>query len=75
VAVPVNARMCKAEVALILTHAQPAAVPTTTAISTEAQAHTAWMQASSFDGPWGQFHLALPYASSPDEQPDLAAIL
>jgi len=75
VAVPVNARMSKAEIALILAHAQPAAVLMTTAISTEAQAHAGWMQASTFDGPWGQFHLAQPYPSRPDEQPDLAVIL
>ncbi|MDE4140404.1 MULTISPECIES: class I adenylate-forming enzyme family protein [Rhodobacterales] len=75
IAVPVNARMSAAEVDRILSHARPAAVLCTSAISPEAEAHAARIEAREIRGAFGTLHLACPYASNPDAPEEVAVLL
>lgn len=75
VAVPVNARMSAAEVNRILDHARPAALLATTGVSEEAAGHAVRLNAVPCEGVWGQLHLALPYPSTPHDDPELAVLL
>ncbi len=74
IAVPVNARMSAGEVERILSHARPAAALFTSAISPEAEAHAARLEAAEITGAFGRLHIAAPYASNPDA-PDGVAVL
>ena len=75
IAVPVNARMSAGEVDRILSHARPAAVLCTSAISPEAEAHAARIEAREISGAFGALHLACPYASNPDAPEEVAVLL
>ncbi|MEO3476936.1 class I adenylate-forming enzyme family protein [Phaeobacter sp. CAU 1743] len=75
IAVPVNARMSAGEVDRILSHARPAAVLCTSAISPEAEAHAARLEAREIRGAFGTLHLACPYASNPDAPEEVAVLL
>lgn len=75
VAVPVNARMSEAEVSRIIDHARPAALLATTEVSVEAVDHATRLDAELIKGVWGQLHLAQPYPSNPQDDPQLAVLL
>lgn len=75
IAIPVNARLTHREIDRIAEHARPAAVLFTTTVSPDATAHAARMSASPITGAFGTLHLATPYVSAPDSDPDLAVIL
>ena len=74
-AVPVNARQTQAEIARIVTHACPAAVLLTTAVSPDATAHAKAMNATEISGTFGSLHMATPFPSNPDDARDVAVIL
>ena len=75
VGVPTNARQTSAEITRILTHARPAAVLFTNAISQDAAAHGARLNAREITGPFGRLLLATPYGSNPDPERDVAVLL
>lgn len=66
--IPVNARQTEGEVARIIKHATPAAVVMTSAVSEDAKAHAARMDAVEISGPFGTVHLA---RRTSDPDPDL----
>ncbi|MDU9003139.1 class I adenylate-forming enzyme family protein [Sedimentitalea todarodis] len=74
-AIPVNARLTAAEIDHIADHAGPAAVLLTSEVSPDAAAHATRMGAQQINGAFGVLHLATPYPSAPDDDPDLAVIL
>lgn len=74
-AMPVNARQTPPEIDRVLAHAQPAAVLFTTAVSPDAAAHAARLGAEPLSGPYGDLHLATPFPSSPESDPEIAALL
>ena len=75
IAVPVNARMSAGEVDRILTHARPATTLFTSAISSEAAAHAARMEASEITGSFGSLHIAASYPLNPDAPAEVAVLL
>ncbi len=75
IAVPTNARQTKAEVTRILDHARPAAVLLTSAASPDAAAHAARLGAHEINVANGTLHLATPFDSDPEDDPDIAVIL
>ncbi|MBL4768967.1 MAG: acyl--CoA ligase [Rhodobacteraceae bacterium] len=75
VAVPINARQTWAELSRIVDHARPAAVLLTTPASANAVAHAEQLQARKISGVFGVLHLAMPFASNPDEARDVAVML
>jgi long-chain acyl-CoA synthetase len=75
VAVPVNARQTRVEVARIIDHARPAAVLLTTAASSNAEAHADELNAREINGVFGVLHLATPFDSNPDDDRDVAVLL
>lgn len=74
-AVPVNARQTEPEIARILAHAEPAAVLFTSAVSPDAAAHAARMQAVPLSGLYGDLHLATPFPSNPESDAKIATLL
>lgn len=75
IASPVNARLKAPEVDRVLAHSRPAAVLMTTAVSPDAEAHAARLEARPVEGAFGRMHLATPYGSDPDDLPDVAVLL
>ena len=76
VIIPFNARQTRAEVARIIHHATPAAVLTTSAVSSDAAAHAEDLSATEISGKFGTLHLATPGASNPDaDLHDVAVLL
>lgn len=75
VAVPVNARMRESEVRRILDHARPAALLASTEVSKEAMVHANRLDGELIEGAWGQLHLAQPFPSNPQDNPELAVLL
>ncbi|MEM6940066.1 MAG: AMP-binding protein [Pseudomonadota bacterium] len=74
VIVPVNARMTEGEVTRIISHATPAAVLTTSAVSGEAARHGARIGAERLTGPFGTLDLAA-RQSDPDPALDGVSVL
>jgi long-chain acyl-CoA synthetase len=74
-AMPVNARQTAHEIDRILAHARPAAVLFTAAVSPEAAAHAARLDAQEITGAFGTLHMATPFASNPDPDREIAALL
>lgn len=74
-AIPVNARLTAAEIDRIAEHARPAAVLLTSEVSPDAAEHAARMGTERVTGAFGALHLATPYPSAPDDDPDIAVIL
>ncbi|KAJ04168.1 class I adenylate-forming enzyme family protein [Sulfitobacter mediterraneus] len=72
VVIPVNARQSATEVDRVVTHASPAAVLMTSAVSPEATVHADRMQAQEITGTFGTLQLATPMPSQPD--PDLSDV-
>lgn len=75
VAVPANARQTETEITRIIDYATPAAVVLTTAISRDATAHAARMNAREITGAFGRLHLATPFDSNPQDDDDVAVLL
>lgn len=76
VIIPFNARQTRAEVARIIHHATPAAVLTTSAVSSDAAAHAEDLSATGISGKFGTLHLATPGASNLDaDLHDVAVLL
>jgi acyl-CoA synthetase (AMP-forming)/AMP-acid ligase II len=76
VIIPVNARQTENEVKRILDHATPAAILMTTAVSKDAGAHAARLDADEITGAFGTMHLATPMPSAPDaDLHDVAVLL
>lgn len=74
-AVPVNARQTEAEITRVTDHATPAAILFTSNISSDAGAHATRMDAREISGCFGALHLAKPFASNPQDDPDVAVLL
>lgn len=75
IAVPVNARQTAVEIDRVVSHARPAAALFTTAASPDAVEHARRMGGQGISGAFGAMHLATPFASDPDDLPDVAALL
>jgi len=75
IVIPVNARQTAAEVDRIVTHAEPAAVVTTSAASPNAAAHADRMGAVEKTGAFGTLHIAPVHPSQPDSDPEIAVLL
>lgn len=73
--VPVNARQTEPEITRILAHAEPAAMLFTSAVSLDAAAHAARMDARPLTGIYGDLHLATPCSSAPEDDPEVAVLL
>ncbi|WP_299283910.1 class I adenylate-forming enzyme family protein [uncultured Tateyamaria sp.] len=75
VAVPVNARQTGHELDRIIAHAAPRAVLLTSAVSSDAVAHSARLNASEIEGAWGTLDLLCLPVSPADIDRDVAVIL
>ena len=75
IAVPVNARQTAVEIDRVVNHARPAAALFTTTASPDALEHAQRMGGHEISGAFGTLHLATPFASDPDDLPDVAVLL
>lgn len=75
IAVPVNARQTAAEVSRVLDHAKPVVVIMSSAISADAAAHAARMDAEKCTGLFGEMHFARAHTSKPDPDRRIAVLL
>ncbi|MFK7836290.1 MAG: class I adenylate-forming enzyme family protein [Sulfitobacter sp.] len=75
VIIPVNARQTEMEVKRILDHATPAAVLMTTAVSKDAVAHAAQLEAEEINGAFGSMHLAVLESNPDTDLHDVAVML
>lgn len=74
-AVPVNARQTETEITRLITHARPAAILFTSAVSPDAAAHASRLQATGITGLFGNLHMAIPFPSNPEPDREVAVVL